>query len=179
MIAGPTGPTGPQGVRGVQGVQGIQGPVGATGATGPTGPAGASAVISFANFYALAPSDNPDAIAAGEAVEFPNDSATSGEITRASTSTFNIPEAGAYLVTFDATLGGAGQLGIALNGTLVQSTVEGIAEAGQVMNTVAVTADEGDVLSVINPTGNNDITIAPSAGGNTAVAANLMIMKIA
>ncbi len=190
---GATGPTGPTGATGPAGAAGTIGPQGATGATGPmgpvgpmgpmgpTGPAGPPAVISFANFYALAPSDNADAIAPGEAVEFPNTGAIGGNaIEKTTDTTFTLVQAGIYLVAFHATSDSEGQLGVALNGTLLQSTVAGMTAAEQLSNTVLVTANAGDVLSVINPdTNTNSFNCSASAGGNCAVTENLVIIKIA
>ncbi|MBE6719810.1 MAG: collagen-like protein [Ruminococcaceae bacterium] len=178
---GPQGPIGPTGPVGPQGIQGLTGATGPTGPTGATGPAGPPAVTSYANFYALAPSDNPNEIAPGEAIEFPNSGAVSANgIIKTTDTTFTFTDAGIYLVNFHMTADSEGQVGITLNGTLIQSTVVGMSAAELLSNTALVTAAAGDVMSVINPADNtNSFTLTTCAGGTGAVSANLVIVKIA
>ncbi len=187
-VQGPIGPTGPQGIAGPsgvtgptgpQGIQGIAGPTGPQGATGPTGPAFAA---EYADFYALMPGNNTATVAAGAAVEFPNNSTISStSIGRLTPSTFNLAAAGSYMVMFSASVTEAGQLALALNGVQLDHTVAGRASrTSEISNSVIITTtQENSVLSVINPAGNSTaLTLTPSAGGASAVSAHLVIIKL-
>jgi hypothetical protein len=166
-VVPPLGPTGPTGGTG---------PAGATGFTGAAGPAG-----TFGSFFALMPGDNAATVAAGAAVEFPQNGPASG-IVRSSASQFVLPATGQYEVSFQVSVAEAGQLMLDLNGSIATtaSTVAGRATGtSQIMNHVVINATAGDVLRVINPTGNAAaLTITPSAGGTHAVSAWLLIKRV-
>ena len=203
IIQGPTGPTGPRGPQGLQGLQGLQGatgpqgvqglqgptgqqgPTGAqgiqgeTGATGPAGPAGAS---EYASYYATAPGDNTTAVTAGNAVEFPTTSSQSTGITRLSDSTFNLAEAGTYLVAFRVNSTNAGQLQIAVNSNGLANGIFGTSTEGASIDgaTVITTTQANSVLSIINPTNSTSpITITQNAGGTNPTISTLTIIKLA
>ncbi len=179
---GATGPTGPQGIQGETGATGPTGPQGIqglTGATGPTGPAGAS---EYASYYATAPGDNPTAVTAGNAVEFPTTSSQSTGITRLSDSTFNLAEAGTYLVAFRVNSTNAGQLQIAVNSNGLANGIFGTSTEGASIDgaTVITTAQANSVLSIINPTNSTSpITITQNAGGANPTISTLTIIKLA
>ena len=179
---GAVGPTGPQGATGAAGAVGPTGPQGATGATGPTGPAGTAAVADYGTFAALAPSDNGDPIVPGGTVSFPTTVVNSGSITKLTDSTFNLADEGNYLVTFTTTTANAGQFGLLLNATpLTYSTVGTNQESG---GTIVITAivpvtAPNSVLQVINPANNQtSVNIRTNAGGASATATQLTIIKI-
>ena len=179
---GATGPTGPQGIQGETGATGPAGPQGIqglTGATGPTGPAGAS---EYASYYATAPGDNPTAVTAGNAVEFPTTSSQSTGITRLSDSTFNLAEAGTYLVAFRVNSTNAGQLQIAVNSNGLANGIFGTSTEGASIDgaTVITTAEANSILSIINPTNSTSpITITQNAGGTNPTISTLTIIKLA
>ena len=179
---GATGPTGPQGIQGLTGATGPTGPQGIqglTGATGPTGPAGAS---EYASYYATAPGDNPTAVTAGNAVEFPTTSSQSTGITRLSDSTFNLAEAGTYLVAFRVNSTNAGQLQIAVNSNGLANGIFGTSTEGASIDgvTVITTAEANSILSIINPTNSTSpITITQNAGGTNPTISTLTIIKLA
>lgn len=181
---GPTGPQGPQGIAGTTGAvgptgpQGPQGITGATGAVGPTGPAGG--ISEYASFYALAPNDNPTAIAQNTAVEFPNTSASTTGITRLSNSTFNLADAGTYLIMFKVNTNTAGQLGIAVNGAVQPNATFGNAADDGIIEgkTIITTTAANTVLSIVNPIA-TAVTVTPSAGGTEATVSDLTIIKLA
>lgn len=181
--SGSTGATGSTGVTGATGRTGATGSTGATGpvstVTGATGPAGFGA--SQALFFAIMPSDNSATVAAGAAVEFPQDGPTvgAGPPTRFSATEFTLPATGTYLVLAQVSVSEAGQLQIALDGTGLPNTVVGraIGTSQMVINTL-ITATAGQKLSIINPTGNPAaLTITPIAGGTHSVSATLIIMR--
>lgn len=175
---GPTGATGATGAVGPTGPQGVAGPTGATGAVGPTGPAGG--ISEYASFYALAPNDNPTAIAQNTAVEFPNSSASTTGITRLTNSTFNLADTGTYLIMFKVNTNTAGQLGIAVNGAVQPSATFGNAADNGIIEgkTIITTAAANTVLSIVNPIA-TAVTVTPSAGGTEATASDLTIIKLA
>lgn len=178
---GPTGPQGPQGVAGATGAVGPTGPQGATGATGAVGPTGPAGGISeYASFYALAPNDNPTAIAQNTAVEFPNTTASTTGITRLTNSTFNLSDTGTYLIMFKVNTNTAGQLGIAVNGAVQPSATFGNAADDGIIEgkTIITTTAANTVLSIINPIATT-ITVTPSAGGTEATVSDLTIIKLA
>lgn len=175
---GPTGPQGPQGVAGATGAVGPQGATGATGAVGPTGPAGG--ISEYASFYALAPNDNPTAIAQNTAVEFPNTTASTTGITRLTNSTFNLADTGTYLIMFKVNANTAGQLGIAVNGAVQPSATFGNAADDGIIEgkTIITTTAANTVLSIVNPIA-TAVTVTPSAGGTEATVSDLTIIKLA
>ena len=172
---GKSGPTGPAGATGANG------PTGPTGATGPTGPTGALGLANYAEFFALMPPDNAATVAAGDAVDFPQDGPGSGTIVRTDSSTFNLPEIGTYRVAFSVSVDEAGQLGLTLNGTELDYTINGRATGtSQITGEALVTTTAIDsVISVVNPTGNpSALTITPLAGGTRPAAASLIIQQL-
>lgn len=183
-IPGAVGPTGPQGATGATGAvgptgpQGVAGPTGATGAVGPTGPAGG--ISEYASFYALAPNDNPTAIAQNTAVEFPNTTASTTGITRLTNSTFNLADTGTYLIMFKVNTNTAGQLGIAVNGAVQPSATFGNAADDGIIEgkTIITTTAANTVLSIVNPIATT-VTVTPSAGGTEATVSDLTIIKLA
>lgn len=183
-IPGAVGPTGPQGATGATGAvgptgpQGVAGPTGATGAVGPTGPAGG--ISEYASFYALAPNDNPTAIAQNTAVAFPNTTASTTGITRLTNSTFNLADTGTYLIMFKVNTNTAGQLGIAVNGAVQPSATFGNAADDGIIEgkTIITTTAANTVLSIVNPI-TTAVTVTPSAGGTEATVSDLTIIKLA
>lgn len=173
---GVTGPKGDQGLVGATGIQGIQGSTGATGTAGT--------VLGYADFYALMPGDNNTTIASNAPVQFPhydNDAApTGGIIAQSNNSTFTLVNAGKYLVTFQVSVDEAGQLGLALNGTLKNSTVVGRATGtSQIVGTSIIYAGSNTNLTVINAGSPAALTITPKAGGANPVSAHLVIAQLA
>lgn len=178
---GAIGPTGPQGATGATGAVGPTGPQGATGATGAVGPTGPAGGISeYASFYALAPNDNPTAIAQNTAVAFPNTTASTTGITRLTNSTFNLADTGTYLIMFKVNTNTAGQLGIAVNGAVQPSATFGNAADDGIIEgkTIITTTAANTVLSIVNPIA-TAVTVTPSAGGTEATVSDLTIIKLA
>lgn len=162
----------------------IGGVAGAAGAAG-IGIPGLPGIIDFADFYALMPPDNPDAfavVAAGSAVEFPQDGPTSGIITRLSSSTFLLPIVGTYLVDFQASVTEAGQLMLRLNGGLVANSVVGRATGtSQIVGmSLVTTTSPNSVIEVINPPGNSPALTITEFAGSVAnpVSAHLIIIRL-
>lgn len=179
---GATGPAGPQGIQGETGATGPTGPQGIQGVTGPTGPTGPTGASEYASYYATAPGDNPTAVTAGNAVEFPTTSSQSTGITRLSDSTFNLAEAGTYLVAFRVNSTNAGQLQIAVNSNGLANGIFGTSTEGASIDgaTVITTAQANSVLSIINPTNSTSpITITQNAGGVNPTISTLTIIKLA
>jgi hypothetical protein len=127
------------------------------------------------------PGDNTGTVAAGEAVQFPNTGPTSGEITRLSASTFDLPTIGTYSVSFSVSVSEAGQLVLVLNGAELAYTVYGRATGtSEISGTAFVqTTTPDSVLSLDNATGNaTALTITPLAGGTHPVVASLTIEQL-
>ncbi len=184
--AGPRGPQGPRGSMGLPGVPGIPGPAGATGPAGPqgsigeTGPAGG--VLGFADFYALMPPDNSQAIAPGDDIAFPLDGPNSGtSIVRAEPSSFRLTNIGTYQVLFQVNTDQSGQLVLTLNNVILPYTVVGrTTGTSQIVGIALVTTTEANsVLTVRNPAGNSTaLTVTPDAGGTHPVSAHLVIVQL-
>lgn len=137
----------------------------------------------FADYYALAPTDNATAIAAGSAVAFPRGSASNFmAVSRISDSSFNLVKPGAYLVLFDVNTEQPGQLVLSLNGTELSYTLAGSETAGtQINGTAVVTVTEpNSTLSLINPsTSTAEVAITQNAGGTSPSSSHLIIVKLA
>ena len=184
---GPIGPIGPQGPQGEVGPQGPAGPTGATGATGATGPVGpqgpAGTVLSYANFYATMPPDNPALITPGEDVAFPTNGVIANtDIGRTGDTTFLLSEAGTYLVSYILSATEAGQLVLTLNGAELASTLVGRDSGGAqlVGSSIITTATADSILTVRNPAASTEnLLLTPSAGGASPVTAQLVILRLA
>lgn len=178
---GATGATGPMGPAGATGATGPTGPTGPTGATGATGPAGESGLSSYATFYALMPTDNAVAIAPNEPIDFPTTATKTNDITVTSPSVFTVTTAGNYLVMFQASTTEGGQLQLTVNNTPIAYTTVGKAgENTQIVGFAILPLAANDAISVINPeTSTTAITLTQNAGGVSAVAAQLVIAKLA
>ncbi|CAH0994137.1 hypothetical protein EMA8858_00244 [Emticicia aquatica] len=138
-------------------------------------------ILTFAEFYALMPGDNTATIAAGAAVQFPQNGISNGIITRINTSQFSIPSVGIYLVDWQVSIAEAGQLILQLNGTDIPTSVVGRATGTSQISghTMITTTLPNSLLQVVNPSGNPiALTINPTAGGTRAVTANLVITRI-
>ena len=180
MLPGEAGPAGPQGPAGETGPAGPQGPIGETGPAGPQGPAGG--VLSYADFYALMPSDNPATIAPGTDVSFPQDGPASGaDIARSGPDAFTLTQIGVYQVLFQVSVTEAGQLILTLNDEDLPYTVAGRATGtSQIVGMAIVETTAVDsVLTVRNPDGTAEaLTITPLAGGTRPVSAHLVITRL-
>lgn len=141
-----------------------------------------NSVSSYADFYALMPSDNPCPIFPGCAVAFPEDGSISGtDINRICTKTFNLASVGTYQVSFDMSITGKGQLVLELDGVPLPSTVVGRNEHCTQLSGVflVTTTHTNQILSVNNPpTACQAECITPYAGGSVPVSAHLVIVKL-
>ena len=189
---GATGAQGPQGEVGPQGAQGPIGPMGATGATGAQGPQGETGpqgprglpggVLSYANFYALMPTDNATPITPGSDVAFPqNGIIANTNIGRTSDTEFLLNAAGTYLIMWNATVAEAGQLTLTVNDVEYPSTVVGKGAAdGEIVGFTIINTTGGATITVRNPVVNaTNLTLTPNAGGTAPVSAHLTIVQLA
>lgn len=190
---GPRGATGSTGARGpaggatgATGVPGTAGVAGTAGFTGATGATGTGLLTTFGNFYALMPGDNPATVAAGAAVEFPENGPATAGVTRASASTFTLVAIGTYEISWQVSVTEAGQLDLWLDSgagavELAQTVVGRATGTSQIVgSTLITTTVTNSVLSVRNPSGNSPaLTITPVAGGTHAVSATLTIKQLA
>ena len=189
---GPVGPRGPAGQRGPAGEPGAAGPQGPAGATGPmgprglTGPAGprgpAGRMLNYADFYAIMPPDNTEAVIAGSDISFPQNGPSSGtDIARTGPSSFRLAPIGVYLVQFQVPVNESGQLVLTLNGEDLPYTLAGKATGTSPIIGLAIvtTSSVNSILTVRNPSGNTPaLTITPNAGGTHPVSAHLVITQI-
>ncbi|MGF9799664.1 BclA C-terminal domain-containing protein [Brevibacillus agri] len=98
-VTGATGPTGVTGATGATGATGVTGETGATGATGPTGPTGTV----FTNINAFAANTGGAVIAVilgGTNVPLPNNQVLNGITVGGGNTTFTVPSAGNYLISY-------------------------------------------------------------------------------
>ncbi|MCP9748200.1 hypothetical protein EGI24_15975 [Lacihabitans sp. CS3-21] len=127
------------------------------------------------------PGDNAATIAAGTAINFPQNGLTDGYITRSSSNQFILPDVGIYLVHWQVSISEGAQLVIMLNGTELANSVVGRATGTSqiVGHTLINTTLPTSILSITSPAGNTPaLTITPTAGGTHAVSANLVITRI-
>jgi hypothetical protein len=143
-------------------------------------------VTNFGSFFYLAPADNAATVAAGGAVDFPQDGPNAGGgIVRTGVDTFQLPAIGTYEVSWQVSVTEAGQLDLWLDpgtGAIEQlNTVAGRATGtSQIVNDVLITTNAvNSVLSVRNPSGNSPaLTITPLAGGTHAESGWLVIKQV-
>ena len=181
---GPRGPRGYQGLRGIPGERGEVGPIGprgAQGAVGPRGPAGSPGILTACDFYATVPCDNPTPIPPGGEIAFP-EGGNGGEqgIVRCGPSRFRLT-GGRYLVLYNATVGGGGQMILALDDGEIPSTAIGSGAAGGMLSGMAIltVGSCGGMLSVRNPRASlSPIALTPSAGGRGPITAHLLILRL-
>ena len=143
---------------------------------------GPDGVGEFADFYAMMPGDNALTVAAGAAVQFPQNGPSSvGSIVRFSPSVFGLLAIGTYQVMFQVSVNEQGQLALSLNGVpLAYTTVGRATGSSQIVGIALVTTTvPNSFLSVINPVGNPvALTVAPFAGGSQPVSAHLVITRL-
>ena len=138
--------------------------------------------ISYADFYALMPTDNASAINAGADVAFPRaGSSSASDITSLTATTFQLGPIGTYRVDVHVTIVAGGQVVLTLNNVPVASTaLGGIDLSGNnlsgsyIINTTTVNS----VVTVRNPTGNASITLAAGYGGSLPISAHLTISRM-
>jgi hypothetical protein len=127
------------------------------------------------------PPDNATTVAPGAAVQLPDDGPTSGQITRLTAATFDLPTTGTYSVSFSVSVDEAGQLVLALNAVEIPYTVYGRSTGmDEITGTALVqTTSSASVLSLDNPAANPiALTITPRAGGADPVVASLTIERL-
>ncbi|MDT8416088.1 MAG: hypothetical protein RQ735_12030 [Flavobacteriaceae bacterium] len=137
--------------------------------------------LAFAEFYALMPGDNAATVAAGTAVDFPQNGPSSGAITRLTSNQFILADIGTYMVSWQVSISEAGQLVLALNDVEIPHTVVGRATGTTqiIGNSLITTTTINSDLSVRNPSGNPvALTVTPVAGGTQSVSASLVIRRI-
>ncbi|MES2519479.1 MAG: hypothetical protein V4585_15300 [Bacteroidota bacterium] len=135
----------------------------------------------FSEFYALMPPDNTATIAAGIAIDFPQNGPTTGTIIRSNARQFILPAIGTYLVNFQVSISEPGQLVLQVNGIEDAATVVGRATGTSqiVGNTIITTTLPNSILSIVHPSGNTPaLTLTPWAGGTHAVSATLVITRL-
>ena len=175
------GDTGPQGN---QGDTGLQGPIGNQGATGPQGPQGVPgqrSIINYAEFFSLMPPDNAAPIAVGDFCHFAQNGINSGVISRASLSSFILPNIGIYEIMFNVCVAEAGQLVIDLNGNELPNTVFGRATGTTQIIGISLieTTSINSIVAIKNPLGNSTaLTVVPLSGGTKSNVCNIIIKQL-
>ncbi len=172
--SGATGASGPSGPSGATGASGPSGPSGATGASGPSGPSGPSnpGVTTFGYGFELATLADATVIGGAE-VPFSNNGPLSGVTHTAGTTTFTVPTAGTYLITWhiNITAGVGSQAAIAVNGTVDASTpVTALVATGEVSGSSMLTLAAGDVVTLRNNSATPlTLSLAPGVGAEMTI----------
>jgi hypothetical protein len=139
--------------------------------------------LSYADFYALMPDDNAEAVAPGADVSFPeNGPIANTNIGRLSESSFLLSAVGTYQILFQVSVTEPGQLVLTLNAQELVYTVVGRATGiSQIVGMALVSTEvAGSILTVRNPAGNAEaLTVTPLAGGTRPVSAHLVILQLA
>lgn len=137
---------------------------------------------SYANFYALMPSNNASPIAVGGDVAFPQNGASSAsDITRTAATQFTLGPIGTYQVYFTVPIDISGQLVLTLNNVELPSTVVGRLAVSSPISTQVIinTTVANSVLTVRNPAGSlNALPVSLSAGGVNPASAQLVITRL-
>ena len=138
--------------------------------------------ISYLDVFALMPTDNALAIAAGGDIAFPRTSASSNtDIVLTAPTQVTLGPIGTYQVTFVASLSAAAQLVLTLNNVELPNTVVGRASVNSQVNGtfIVTTAATNSVLTVRNPSASLvPITLTVSAGGADPVTAHLIVTRL-
>ena len=179
---GATGATGPTGPTGPTGIQGIQGLTGDTGATGPTGPTGSTTGL---NTFAMGTTNAEVTIPTNNPITFATAAPLSTITYDAGTGTFTFPEAGTYLINWDAGIRNEGtatplSLGIyevtpTANYLSYSETAASIANNGsvEICGTAIVTATAGATYQL-----RNSSTQSISLVANGLTSATITITRI-
>ena len=137
----------------------------------------------FADYYAIAPSDNPNPIPAGTAIAFPRGSSSDfASISRIGESSFNLSEAGAYLVMFQVSVEDSAQLQLSINARPLAYTVAGTdSDSSQITGMAIVTTVREDAeLRVVNAVNSgSSLIVTENAGGDLPSSSHLIIVKLA
>ena len=176
---GEQGPAGPQGPQGEQGPEGPQGPQGEQGPEGPQGEPGG--VLGFADFFAMNNEEEAVILQPGEDFSLPENGASGGGITRISESSFNLLNAGNYLVMFNVTTIQTPKLGLTLNGEMLDYSIAGRPSgASQIVGmTVVTSTQDNSVLTLRYPeeeSDNNGVVTADNPRKDTT--SHLVIVQL-
>jgi hypothetical protein len=169
----PPGPQGPQGEQGPKGDQGEQGPQGIPGPGSLTG---------FADFFVLMTPGNDEVIEPGQDVPFPlNGSMSMTDILRQSATQFNLVNPGTYMVFYQVTALGSGELILTINNTEQLFTIvakpSGLTQ--MTSNCLITTSQPNTILTVRNPeSANAALRITSNQGGNNYNSNHLVILRI-
>lgn len=180
---GRDGKCGKPGKKGKDGKNGRDGSDGKDGNDGKDGVDGKNAFLTYANFYGLQPTNNLPQVLPGMAVEFPTDGPMFGDITRLSSSQFNIATTGNYLVMFNITVVEPAELCVSLNGNeLFQTLVaRAMSETQLSGNYIITVTDPNTVLSIVNPVGTPmSVTLSANTGTGSgkSLSSHLNIIKL-
>jgi hypothetical protein len=164
-------------LTGAKGDKGDGGPAGMTGAQGDPGPAG---TLEMADFYGMVASNN---INAGHAIPFAQNGPASGNITRISDSSFQLGTVGIYEVMMQIPVQNTGQVVVALNNVELPYTVTGESNGSNnvslVQKVFVQTTIPNSLLEIRYPAANTGtMKVVNSGGGNAAVSAHLVIVRV-
>lgn len=179
-LRGLRGATGAAGAPGAPGAAGATGARGADGVPGPQGVPGVAVTANFAQYYALMPSDNPNPIAPGTDIEFPQDGPNQGTISRRSPTTFILGAVGTYRVTFGATTDSYNsQVQLTVNDVGVPyGTFGRWWYGGMISGDAFITTSAADSSVTVRNVGYDYLMLTPNAGGSNPVAAYLTIQQL-
>ena len=138
--------------------------------------------ISYADFYALMPTDNSGNIVAGADIAFPRTGSTSAsDITLVTATTFKLGPIGTYKIECNVVISQPGQFVVTVNNVENAFTAAGGADlsGNHLSNSVIITTTVVDsIITIRNPVGNSTITLAASAGGSLPTSAHLVITRL-
>ena len=141
--------------------------------------------ISFLDAYALMPSDNPNPIAVGSDIAFPNINSTSNSDilpVANSTSSFTLGPIGVYDIYFQVGVTDVSgcQLVVTLNNVEKSYTVSGLVGSNVIVGrTLMTTTVVNSVVTIRNPAANaRSAVLTPSLGGNSPISAHLIITRL-
>lgn len=180
-VTGATGATGEgsTGMTGYTGNTGVTGDTGLTGSTGATGATGATGTMSGNFIYSY--DTNTQSLTTGDDVVFSNNGSMQGILHTSNSTTFTVPIAGTYLISYSAHSTGEDlDFQLTVNNTLQPSTASeskqnGNSETGVATWTGLLTLSASAAIT-LQLTGAN-ATIEPVGGAGTP-SATMTIMQI-
>jgi len=136
--------------------------------------------VNISDFFALIPSDNPSPIAPGNPIAFPQTNVQIGNIVRSSANQFILPEIGTYEINYQVITNEPCQLVVSLNNNELPNTIIGKSNNSELCGTFLITTTRIDSVICLNnsKTSSTNITLTPSAGGNSQTSAHLIIKQI-
>lgn len=147
-----------------------------------------SSLLGGAKYYGMAPGDYGATVAINAPFPFPQDGSNFGsQITRISSTTFNLINVGVYLITWQISVDEAAQTTLWADSTgafapasrVIDSCVGRATGTNQIVgNTLLVVSAVNTQIRIYNDASAAALTVTPIAGGTQDVSASITICRV-